>query len=100
MTTTFTSDIFAKLNLTLPASDQADFLQQLNNELQERIGLAIFDLLTDAEAEALIAIQEQGNDKAVTDWIQTNVPEYSEIVEDEYDILFGEIADSNALVTA
>lgn len=100
MTTTFTSEIFTKLNIILPASEQADFLEQLNVELQERIGIAIFDLLNDEEAETLIALQENGSDKVIADWIQANVPEYSEVVEDEYDLLVGEIAASAALVTA
>jgi len=97
----FTPELLAELGIKLSASDEASLLNELNTTYQERVGLAIFDLLNDEEAEALIALQEHGNDKVIADWIGVNVPEYQEVVEDEYTLLVAELADKvPALATA
>lgn len=95
----FTPQLLAHLGIKLPADAEAELLEHLTTTLQERVGLAIFDLLDDKQAEALIALQEHGNEAVIADWIQTNVPDYTEVVEDEYNILVSELADNAQLVT-
>lgn len=96
----FTPELLADLGIKLPADAESELLDHLTNTLQERIGLAIFDLLDDGEAEALIALQEHGNEAVIADWIQVNVPEYKDIVEDEFNILVADLAENTRLVTA
>lgn len=96
----FTPSLLADLGIKLPADAEAELLEHLTTTLQERIGLAIFDLLDDREAEALIALQEHGNDKVIADWIQTNVPEYQDVIQDEYDLLVADLAENAQLITA
>lgn len=96
----FTPQLLADLGIKLPADAEVELLGHLTENLQERVGLAIFDLLDDSKAEALIALQEHGNEAAIADWVQTNVPDYTEIVEDEYNILVSELADNAQLATA
>lgn len=89
----FTPELLTKLGINLSSDDQASLLSELQSTLQERVGLAIFDLLDDDEANRLLALQEKGDDKAISEWIVANVPEYSDVVQDEYEILVGELAE-------
>ena len=42
----------------------------------------------------LAELQDKGDDKAVGEWINDNVPNLQEIAEDERDILLGELAEN------
>lgn len=96
----FTPSLLADLGINLPADAEAELLEHLTTTLQERVGLAIFDLLDDSQAEALITLQEHGNEKVIADWIQTNVPDYQDVIQDEYDILVADLAENAQLVAA
>lgn len=77
-------------------ADKASLLARLNDELQERIGSEVTAMLDDTKLEELVALQENGTDEQVGDWLGRNVPELDEIVSDEIDILLGELAESSA----
>ena len=94
----FTPELLTKLGINLSTDDQASLLSELQATLQERVGLAIFDLLDDDEASTLLTLQEKGDDSAIAEWILANVPEYSELVQDEYDILVGELAEKASAI--
>ena len=96
----FTPELLTNLGINLSTDDQASLLDELQTTLQERVGLAIFDLLDDDEANTLLALQEKGDDKAISNWIAANVPEYSDVVQDEYDILVGELAEKASALVA
>jgi hypothetical protein len=95
----FTPELLAELGIKLPAADEVSLLDELQATLQERVGLAIFDLLDDTEAEALIALQEHGNEKVIADWIATNVPDFEEVVADEFNLLVMDLVDKNPALT-
>ncbi|MEO7364310.1 MAG: DUF5663 domain-containing protein [Candidatus Saccharimonadales bacterium] len=96
----FTPEILAELNINLGEAEQASLLDELNSTLQERVGLAIFDLLDDNDAEALVALQEHGNDKVIADWITTNIPDYQEVVADEFNLLVMDLVDKAPALAA
>ena len=96
----FTPELLTKLGINLSHDDQASLLNELQTTLQERVGLALFDLLDDDEANTLLALQESGDDNAISEWIVINVPEYSDVVQDEYDILVGELAEKASALVA
>ena len=96
----FTPELLTTLGISLSSDDQTSLLNELQTTLQERVGLAIFDLLDDDEANTLLNLQEKGDDNTISKWIVANVPEYSDLVQDEYDILVGELAEKASALVA
>jgi len=97
MTTDITQQL-TSMGINLPEDKMAEFQAHFAETLEERVGLAIFDLLSDEEAEELLSLQD--NEEASSEWITSHVPDYEEVVQDEFDILMGEIAQNPELITA
>lgn len=84
------------LELGIDLGDKTpQFLKDMEEQLNERIGAALLELLDDEEAKAFIALSEAGDDEATQKWLIEHVPDYKDVVQDEVDILLGEIASSN-----
>lgn len=84
--------ILKSLGIELDAEAQATFIDHLNDTLQERIGLSLMEELSDEDGALLIELSESGDQEAMTAWLQANIPDYQQIIRDEYDILMGEVA--------
>lgn len=77
------------------SEDQIEaLLESANDQLDERIGTEITETLEDDQLEALVKLQSAGDDEAVAEWLAKNVPELEQIIQDETDIILGEIAES------
>lgn len=81
----------AGINIT-PEKAEAT-LSKINDDLNERIGVEITEALTDEQLDEMMPIQQSGDQDALANWMTANIPELSEIVSDERDILLGELAD-------
>lgn len=88
-----TQQMLDDLGIDLGDQDVTSLLTHLNDTLDERVGEQITDSLDDDELKELLDLQDKGDDEAVSKWIEDNVPELTEIIEDERDILLGELAD-------
>lgn len=77
--------------LALPEDQIAAFLADANKTLAERIGAEITDSLTEEEVDQMIDVQQAGDEVALQAWLIEHVPELNEIVQDEVDILLGEL---------
>ncbi|MBP6880413.1 hypothetical protein KBC31_02160 [Candidatus Saccharibacteria bacterium] len=84
--------LLKSLGIELNGDETAEMLKHITDTLNERVGLEIAEQLTDEELAELMAI-ESDEDKAA--WLQENLPEYIDIIEDEADILLGELAESS-----
>lgn len=84
------------VGITVAPDEEAALLDHLNETLEERVGLEVADSLNDDQLEALATLQEQDDPQAVRQWLTDNVPELQEMVNDERDILLGEIAENAA----
>jgi hypothetical protein len=69
-------------------------LAHLNEQLEERVGAEITEALSDEKLAEFVEVQESDDDEKVGAWLQANVPELQEIVQDEIDILLGELAEN------
>ena len=74
--------------------DVSALLTHLNETLEERVGVAISELLDEEKLKELVELQDKADDKVVGEWINDNVPDLQQIAEDERDILLGELADN------
>lgn len=81
------------IGISLTEAESEAKLNELNDALNERIGTEITEALNDEQLEQLLELQKTDNQDAITQWLESSVPELSEIVSDERDILLGELAD-------
>lgn len=92
---TITEDTLTKVGIELKDKDIPLLLDHLNETLEERIGAEITESLADDKLKELLDLQESGNDEATANWLSTNVPELEQIIQDETDILLGELAENS-----
>lgn len=78
--------------ITLPETEAEAFLEHANQTLEERIGAEITESLTDEEVTEMVEVQKAGDEPALQTWLIQHIPDLKEIVEDEIDILLGELA--------
>ena len=77
-----------------PQTEQVETtLSDLNNTLNERIGVEITESLTDEQLDEMMTVKQSGDKDALASWMSANIPEIKNIVSDERDILLGELAD-------
>lgn len=88
-----TKEHLDELGIEIGNQDITTLLEHLNKTLDERIGEEITDSLDDDQLKQLLELQDKGDEEAVGDWIGENVPDLEAIVDDERDILLGELAD-------
>lgn len=69
-----------------------EFIAHVGDQLNERIGVALIELLDDDEAKELVALSENGSPEEVQQWLAANIEDYQDVIQDEFDILMGEIA--------
>jgi hypothetical protein len=87
--------ILGALEVKLDEKHQAALNEHIQATLEQRIGLALVELLEDDEVRELIALTEKGDQAALVAWLGKHVPDYQEVVQDEIDILLGEIAENS-----
>ena len=92
--TAITSQQLRDLGIMLSSERQEKLLETLQAELEERIGETITTLLDDASLEELIKLTSNGDSKAVNEWVALHIPDYEQVMQDEYDILLGEVAEN------
>lgn len=98
---TIDKDLLTSLGISLPENEEADFLQYLYTTLEERVGNAITQLLNDDEFDDLMDLELKADDATIEAWVRQHVPDYANLVQDEFDILMGELAEhANSLVPA
>ena len=93
-TLSITPELLAEAGVDIPEDQVPSLLEELNEELEERIGEEITNALEDDQLEELVKLQESASDEDVSAWLQTHVPELEQIIQDELDILLGEIAEN------
>lgn len=88
-----TQQMIDDMGITLPADQASSIIEHLNQTLAERIGAEIVASLDDKKVEELTEIQDQGDNARLQTWLQENIPELPDMIQDEVDILLGEIAE-------
>ena len=89
-----TADHLKAVGINVDEAKEIELLEHLNNQLLERVGADITESLNDEELEELVTLQETADEEAVGTWIQNHVSELPKIVDDQRDILLGEIAEN------
>jgi len=97
---TLDDDILASIGINLSPEKAEALIKQFEDTLQERVGIEIFEALDDDQASELIALQQKDDQQAVVKYIEQHVPNLEAIVQDQTDIMLGELADGADSLTA
>ena len=88
-----TSDTLEEYGISISPEEQPTLLDHLNETLSERIGAEVTEQLDDDQLAELLVIQE-GSGKNMNAWLSERIPDLREIIQDEVDILIGELAEN------
>lgn len=83
-----------QIGLNMSDDELELLLIHLNEQLKERIGAEIVESLSDDKLAEYLETQENSSSEELGKWQQANVPELQKIVQDEIDILLGDLAEN------
>lgn len=86
--------MLAAHGINISEDDKSAFLEQLQDKIEEQVGLAIVASLKDDDAKRLLEYTSTASDQDVTTWLQTNVPNYEQIVQKEVETVLSDVAAS------
>lgn len=89
-----TNDLLVAMGINLPDAQLDELVAQANSTLHERIGTEVTESLDDEQLKEFIEVQQTGDSAKTAQWLTDNISELKEIIEDERDILLGELAEN------
>ncbi|HWZ65511.1 MAG TPA: DUF5663 domain-containing protein [Patescibacteria group bacterium] len=94
-------DFLASLGLAgMSTDDKKAFLQHIYEELELRVGVELSKGLTDQQLEEFGTIMDSGDQAESLKWLETNCPNYKDVVASELEKLKQEIiSNKDQLVT-
>lgn len=90
-------DFLQTIGITLDEQAYVALADHFKTTLFQRVIAEIVDELTPEQAAELAALE--GDDERINQWLVDNVTDLQEIVQDEVDILLGEIAEDSEKFT-
>lgn len=78
----------------LPGDLRKPMLKHIYNILEERVGLVLAGQMTDSQLDDFERIIDPGDESKGLGWLQKNMPQYKEVVADEFEKLKVDIRDS------
>ena len=95
-----TKETLQAFNINLEGQDKETLLEHLNDTLQERVGTEIAAMLDDDKLQELLETQKTATDEQMGTWLTQNVPELQQIVQDEINILMGELNENSDAINS
>ena len=86
--------MIAAHGIKIADEDKPAFLEQLQAQVEEQVGLTIIAKLKDEDAQHLLELTRSASEADVTAWMEANVPDYQQVVEKEVDTVLTDIAGS------
>ena len=77
---------------SLPAGEKNSFLKHIYETLEMRVGIRLADQMTNQQLDEFEQYFEAKDDAGAFKWLETNFPNYKEIVQQEFDKLKAEVA--------
>jgi hypothetical protein len=88
-----TQSTLVTLGIDLSGEDVDALLDDLNETLQERVGTELTQALSEDQLKELVDLQESASEAEIGTWLQKNIPDMQQIIQNEIDILIGEIVE-------
>lgn len=78
----------------LPEAEKNSFLKHIYETLEMRVGIRLADQMSNEQLNEFERYFEAKDDAGAFKWLETNFPNYKDIVQQEFDKLKGEVAQS------
>lgn len=85
---------------SMPAHEKRDFLKHIYETLEMRVGMRLADQMTNEQLDEFETFYNAKDDAGAFRWLETNFPNYKDIVADEFNKLKAEIAQSAPQILA
>jgi hypothetical protein len=87
-------DFLADVGLaTLPAEEKRKMLAHIYETLELRVGMKLAQNMTDAQLNEFEQLMDANNEAGALKWLETNVPNYKDVVAAELAALKAEISE-------
>ncbi len=94
MTNNFlTQQFLQEIGITIDEQAFATLREHFGTTLEDRVINEVIDSLSNEQAEELATMKEASSEQ-LQSWIHSNVPELADIIQDEVDILLGELSEN------
>jgi hypothetical protein len=95
------NNLLVELGLAnLPAEEKGGFLKHIYETLEMRVGMRLADQMTNEQLDEFETFYNAKDDAGAFKWLETNFPNYKDIVADEFQKLKTEIAQSAPQILA
>lgn len=84
----------------LPDTEKNSFLKHVYETLEMRVGIRLADQMSNEQLDEFERYFEAKDDAGAFKWLETNFPNYKEIVQEEFDKLKAEVAESAPQILA
>jgi len=81
------------MGIDLDEQAMESLLKEVNEELDGRVGAAVMAELDDEQMEEYGKIEDSLSDGDAVKWLEERIPDLSQIVQDEVDIILGDLAE-------
>lgn len=85
---------------SLPEAEKNSFLKHIYETLEMRVGIRLADQMTNEQLDEFERYFEAKDDAGAFKWLETNFPNYKDIVQQEFDKLKAEVAQSAPQILA
>src|SRR3954469_25109222 len=75
----------------LPAAEKNKMLAHIYETLELRVGMKLAEQMTDAQLDEFEGFIDRNDEAGALKWLETNFPDYKQVVADELDKLKSEI---------
>jgi hypothetical protein len=94
-------NFLAELGLAaLPAEEKKKMLAHIYETLELRVGMKLAENMSDAQLDEFEKLMDGGNEAGALTWLETNVPNYKEVVASELEVLKAEITQTAPMILA
>ena len=90
---TITQANLDEMGIKLADDKMASLLAHLNEELNERVGTALLEELSVEQVDEYNEFSKTASDDQIGEWLSSKIPEFKQIIQDEIDIILGDIAE-------
>ena len=91
---TLSREFLQSIDIELDDASYAAFTEHFDTTLSNRIIEEVVDSLDETQAAEFIKLKSADSNQ-LWQWLQVNVPDLNEIIQDEIDILLGDLAENS-----
>ncbi|MBP7767077.1 hypothetical protein KA068_00965 [Candidatus Saccharibacteria bacterium] len=84
----------------LPSEEKNTMLGHIYETLEMRVGIKLAEQMTDAQLDEFEGFIDQKDEPGALKWLETNFPNYKQVVASELDALKAEIKENAAQIVA